>query len=546
MKNYILFIAAALFIICGKNSDNTPVSFYDFSVEESVKPVRPGIPGQQPFWNVYSKRFIYAPAFDISETEGVTLYKYEVTSQENGRTFEFTADKPWKPLSPVWKQVPPGKYELHVFGLDDEGTVMGDTLFVRSFLKSKPFNGPYHKPVYSYKESAIRSLKNLFNQRKVQMWLTEGKPDPEYPLWVHPSKVIGALIYGMGRYSALKPRPDDADMALKAAKTAGDFLLSLRMKKGTPAEYWTPSSWDGVDRGEHPVYMKQIMTHIPAFGARAFLDLYDITGNKKYYDAAVAIADTYVKLQKNSGTWPQLINTETGEAVTNHKLVPTYVIMLFDRLKKQYNVTKYEKARMFAFNFCLRNPMKTFNWQAQYEDTRPKATYKNMSRHEAVEMAALLFKNSKNNPQYLEMADELLRFAEDQFVIWEQDDPVVFALWFKKDSKWCGNTADGRKDWFIPCVMEQYIFYTPICGSTMRVIIAYLEGYKATGRKDYHAKAVSIANSITRAQEYHGGGEYPTHLRKTLPELNWLNNGVFTAVNLLKYADLLERVEYYY
>jgi len=137
-----------------------------------------------------------------------------------------------------------------------------------------------------------------------------------------------------------------------------------------------------------------------------------------------------------------------------------------------------------------------------------------------------------------------LRFAEDQFVVWHQNDPVLSYPWFAKDSKWNGTTLDSDCDWFIPCVLEQYNFYTPITRSSQLMILAYLKAYETTGVKIYHAKAVAIANAVTIAQEYHGGGEIPTHLRKKLPEENWVNNGVYPAITLIKYDKVLSENVY--
>jgi len=33
--------------------------------EEANTPIRPGLPGKQPFWNGYARKFMYAPAFDF-------------------------------------------------------------------------------------------------------------------------------------------------------------------------------------------------------------------------------------------------------------------------------------------------------------------------------------------------------------------------------------------------------------------------------------------------------------------------------------------------
>lgn len=95
--------------------------------QESAQPVRPGVPGEKPFWNDHAKRFIYSPAFDFDETEGASRYRFEIVSQKAKDSFSFEADKPWAPLSPVWAQVPVGAFEVVATALSDEGTTLGES-----------------------------------------------------------------------------------------------------------------------------------------------------------------------------------------------------------------------------------------------------------------------------------------------------------------------------------------------------------------------------------------------------------------------------------
>jgi len=56
----------------------------------------------------------------------------------------------------------------------------------------------------------------------------------------------------------------------------------------------------------------------------------------------------------------------------------------------------------------------------------------------------------------------------------------------------------------------------------------------------YLAKAVALANALTIAQRYWGGGEIPTHLRSVMPEPNWMTASLYTAISLMRNADLLD------
>ncbi|MBD3386170.1 hypothetical protein GF407_14770 [candidate division KSB1 bacterium] len=531
-----------LFCFCNQGRKSSAYSNADFAQQACrrvLEPVHRGIPGVRPFWNKHSVRFIYAPAFDFAEHPDATCYRFIICSKTDSSVAEFKAVQPWMPLTPVWNRLADDSLSLTVEALDAPDGKTIETVGRRDLIKSTPFAGINNKPAYPYRQSGFRTLKALLHEEKVQYWLKHGRPDPSYPLWCHPTKIMSALIIGMIHYAEYFPQAADRDQAVEIAAIVADFLLSMAQIPGSPLEYWPPSYWDGVPRENHPYFHGELMTNTPAIAAEMLLDFYDFSKNDAYFTAARRIADTYAKTQEAGGTWPQLVSFETGEAVKPHKLVPTMVIELYDRFLEQYLVADYQDSRQKAFNWIMQNPMQTFNWQAQFEDTRPRSRYKNLSREEPSEFARILLKSNDDHPEYIDMARELIRFAEDQFVVWESTDPVLGYPWFAEDSKWNGTTRPGGCDWFIPCTMEQYVFYTPIARSSQLMILTYLKAYKGTGEAIYHAKAVALANALTRAQEYHGGGLIPTHLRKNLPEANWINNAVYPAITLIEQADIL-------
>ncbi|MDH3251253.1 MAG: hypothetical protein OEM41_00600, partial [Ignavibacteria bacterium] len=344
----VFILAAPVCVPAGTDDRSAQQSRHTAEIEASVVPVHPGIPGSRPFWNRYAKRFIYAPAFDIAPVDHTALFRFAAVSDADGEEHVFEAEHPWVPLTPLWKELPPGRITLRV---TSEGTPTGTLVDERTFLKSTPFSGVIPPPAYDYAESGLRCLEALFRQPTFQTWLTHGRPDSTYPLWVHPTKLMGAVVAGMTAYAGLVNNPDTASQAITIARTAADFLLQMREPAGTPFEYWPPTYWDGVPRDIHPVYQKQLMTHYPAEGAMAFLDLYDVTKEERYMDAAVRIADTYVKTQLQEGTWPQLVDRKSGSAASTHRLIPTYVIRFFDRLRDSYGLLQYQESRQAAFTW---------------------------------------------------------------------------------------------------------------------------------------------------------------------------------------------------
>ncbi|MBO6161383.1 MAG: hypothetical protein J6O01_07885, partial [Bacteroidales bacterium] len=70
----------------------------------------------RPFWNVYSHRFLYAPAFPFEEVEGARSYRFTVVC-EDGAVLSFLAKSPQADLSPVWDRIPVGEVRVSVEGL---------------------------------------------------------------------------------------------------------------------------------------------------------------------------------------------------------------------------------------------------------------------------------------------------------------------------------------------------------------------------------------------------------------------------------------------
>ena len=528
----LCFFAAAGFAAMAQHGQEPDKSdLHKRAVAESLIPIRPGIPGKTPFWNEYSREFIYAPAFNFPKSASAASYRFTAVARDGVHSFE--ADVPWAPLSSIWAALPDGKVTLTVNALDERGGKVIGRAGTRTFYRSPVFNGPYRDPAVPYRESARLALASLFQKPVIQSWIRDGKPDPSYNLNCYPAKVMGATVLGMTLYSRLETQDEISEKALTAAKRAADFLMQLSEPSGAPLEYFPPTYWDGVDRGKHPVHTDRTMMPYPADAALAYLDLYDRTHDQKYFQAARRIADTYRKTQRADGVWPLLVKVKTGEAIGSNLLVPTLPIMLMDRLVNQYQLTEYQPVSERAFQWTMDNPVRKFNWDAQFEDVQPGEPYVNLAREQACDVAVRLLKNSPKDAKSIALAEELIHFAEDQFVVWEPPRPE----W--KEIVYLGcNPGGDMSPWITPVVLEQYRCYGPVARSMGIMITAWQEASRVTRNPLYLAKAKSLANSLTVAQQFWGGGEYPTWVRKTEGPI-WLNNTVHTARMVLNFAEAI-------
>ena len=509
------------------------------------RPVRQGGVGGQAYWNGRSALFMRPPAFGFAKVDGTVKYRY-VLEGDARDTYRFEADGPNESLAQVWEGLPVGMYRLEVLGIGKNGYVAG-TAGYRRFWKSAAFDpGACPKGVCGYAEAAAKYYDWLFAMRNTQCYLKDGKPDENYIYNSYPSKTDSAVVNAFVNYASL--RPDRRDEALTVARRAADHLISLMMPAGSPLEHF-PHTYrilspdrpfaandqqaDKIAR----MYRGQNMIVYPAFAGRAFVSLYKAIGERKYLDAAVRIAETYAKLQGEDGTWYLKINEADGKPVAPNRLFPLAVC---DFLEKLYAVTgrpRFREVSDRAFAYVERGPLADWNWEAQFEDVEPSRRYRNLTVHTPVATALHLLSRYPGDAKRLAQARELVRFAEDQFVVWKPP--------FRADGTG-PLTADTPMiqygTWYgVPGVCEQYDWYLPIDSAAAKMIRGFLALHKAEGRADDLAKAKALGDAVTVMQEKHGqGGAIPTHWvdwevgRKRAP---WINCGIGTANTLKALGD---------
>lgn len=521
-----LYLAISLFLLsCLTTPGDEKIvmpsknQLHDQAVEESLSPVHPGNPGKHPFWNTYAQRFIYAPAFDFAKVENADQYQFIAETSISNEKYTFYSKYPWDNLSPIWRDIPVGKVSLSILALQGQNVL--DTVGTRLFHKASPYQGPYRDPEIDYKSSVYQLVNYLYNASYIQHWLETGHPDPGYGLYGYPSKMFSAVIQGMLLYVKLEKNEERKKNAIQIAQIVADYLIDISQRAGNPMEYFPPTYTgpiyaDMVDEYRGESLADRIMLIYPATVGQAYLDLYDFTSEEVYLDAAIRIADTYQHLQLENGSWYLLMYIENGDPVASNYVVPTGMISFLDRLKTKHQIDEYVSCRNRALAFIEENLVRDFNWEGQFEDQKPSERYKNLSKGQACSYARYLLNQESDNPEKLKLAEELIRFAEDQFVIWDNRNTI---------DSW-GITSDK---WLTPCVLEQYNFYTPVNASSANMIDVFKLAYDRTGNVLYLAKAVDLANTIADVQNRETG-HYPTYLvSDLLGQEGWINCMVYTA-----------------
>lgn len=213
-----------------------------------------------------------------------------------------------------------------------------------------------------------------------QVW----KPGPEDPRGLGGDQISMALSSWNLLYGYL------ADSRVRDNMTyMADYWLAHGMSRKNDAWANLPYPYNmelhsGVYDGDMRAGKGFLQPDKAASFASELVKLYKMTGQRKYLDAAVAIADTLAaKVQPgdaNTSPWPFRVHAKTGEI---HKVVKngktsvagytsnyTGALMLFDDLIAlgQSNRAKYAQARDTVALWLQSYPMKTNKWGPFFED----------------------------------------------------------------------------------------------------------------------------------------------------------------------------------
>ncbi len=491
-----------------------------------------GGPGR-PFWNVSSFQFMYVPSFQFNPLPHCNRYKYSATSAD-GVTRSFEANNACALLTPIWKDIPEGIVSLKVYSLDANGNEE-HLIGARTFYRMSPFTADYPPAARPYKESAKMAYDYAMSSSIVRHWLEHGTPDPTYIHNLYPSKMVGAIIRAMIKYTEYYP--EKTDEAMTIAKNAADYLIAHSVGEGSPLA-GMPLTYQ-IDFREDPENQNNlvakdlidtIMMIYPVDAGLAYIALADNTGEKKYFDEALKIGKYYRENVLPNGSWYLVVSIGEGKPVQQNYCSPLNDVSSF--LLSLYDHTGDEVWKTLADNgikYSIEKQLATYNWENQFEDTDVSANYSGLTHWGANALARYYAEQYPDSPEHIAIAEELVRFTEDQFIMWKTHAP------------WTPNGYNSA-EYTAPAALEQYFWHVPICASASDFMYTFMTMYRVTKKELYVAKARALADSITRVQSE--SGFIPTHwmddsFRKN-PENNfWINCLFHSANSLSDFADFL-------
>ena len=511
------------------------LTVFVFVVEGEMDEVRPGDPTKGvPFWNASSASFMYPPAFDFIDLqpsmappgEHGQMAKYRFTlycADRQVRTFE--AAKPWMSLKPVWADVPVGPVTLICEGINPNGATIG-LAGMRSFWRTAPFRMDLVRPPAkrNYREAQKLAIDYVFRAQEVTSLVErKGVPRNDLGLNGYPSKTFSSLIRLMAR--SADSMPERRADALEIARLSAEWLLKNSQKWDKPLAYWPETYASDTNQVCWcPDFRDRIMLIYPAEVGQAYLLMAKATGEARWREAAVRIAETYVKVRRPDGTWPLLLEIATGRELCPNTLVPDGLMAFFEEL---YQLTGEKRWRVLSdacYEWFETGPCRDWDWEGQFEDTRPRPErYGNLTHHNALNLMLHIIHRYPGDPVKLALARDLIRFAEDQFVHWERPClPDGRCLRFQGPRYWRGTPPV----WHVPGVTEQFDCYVPVDSSAAKLIIAFMTIGKASGNPLDFAKARVLGDKLVNMQR--DDGRIPTFWQGQDGSF-WLNCQIYDA-----------------
>lgn len=215
----------------------------------------------------------------------------------------------------------------------------------------------------------------------------------------------------------------------------------------------------------------------------AYLKFYEATGDIKYLGAAIDCADALAKhVRKEANTikspWPFRVNARTGVVISEYCSNVIEPIRLFDeliRIQKRIDLEEkkagdYKNARDTAWEWLYgtTGPMKTYVWNAYFEDVQNDPERANRNQLTPLETARYLLKHPELDPDVNESVPALVHWVASAF---------------------------GTKG--MEAIKEQTWCYEPMASHTARYASICALWYERTGNTSYKERAYRFFNFAT-------------------------------------------------
>ncbi|MBI5589109.1 MAG: hypothetical protein HY881_01365 [Deltaproteobacteria bacterium] len=446
-------------------------------------------------WNAYSSRFVVAPRLEWECSADVGHYRVRIADRAAVIADRVVKEPLWD-LGDIWEQLPYGGIDLLIEAFDHDGHEM--TSRHRQFRKSPgcdvkkqvplDWRDAIHRNIAYLVEPAQDGMEEYEKELPRFCWRsTENSVSRKRGNFAFPALHNPSFIFAFLNYAELFPSALNAAEAKKQARGYGDWLLKHRHPEKYVCSLFPFST---IGNGKYKGGCED--TAITLFrGARvgdAMLALYRTFKDEKYLNYARHLGTVFARLQKDDGSWPYRVDPETGEVKEEYTSSAIAPARFLEDLDRTLSTGQFTTVVTKAVDWTLKNPVRTFLWQGQYEDVTKYPPFQNLENWDVNETIRYLSFHAPNNPAYLGIAGKLNAFIEDQFVIWAEEDGFVKCP--------------------TPSVLEQYACYQPMEVHTGNWLFSLLALYERSRDASFLDRAIAAGNAIVRGQ--YGNGAFST------------------------------------
>jgi hypothetical protein len=495
------------------------------------------VPLVQTGWNIFATRFVDPPAWTWKPVAGAAAYVVQYALATDRAAHTVRLDQPAYDMAKDWASLNPGCIDMIAWAVDAQDRAL-TVAWRKRFWKTRGFDRIHQEPL-DYKASLDANLAYLVAPARdaVQEYekglprscwsstedsITGTRRFLAFPALHHTSFIFAYLAYA----KEFPDSPHSAE-AIHQAKQYGEWLLNNRL----PAD-WACAlfPFSTIQNGRHEglVEGRNITLFRAARVGEAMLQLFERFKDERCLAYARHLGDAYVRMQRPDGSWPYRVDPKDGKVVEEYTSNAVTPARLLGRLERIEPNPAYRAAREKAARWVLENPVRNKRWQGMYEDISAIAAYRNLQHWDSDEMIRYLVHYRANDSSYVSTAEQLNRFTEDQFVVWQEGDPSI--------ADWCPAHT----------VLEQYSCYRPMECHTGHWLISLLALHRATGNQTYLDKAIAAGNAIVRGQDPRTGAYstwgFDPRFGRSLLTLDWPGCNAVAVEGLMHLTTYLKSV----
>ncbi len=149
---------------------------------------------------------------------------------------------------------------------------------------------------------------------------------------------------------------------------------------------------------------------------RAYLDFFEVTGEKKYLEIGSRCAEVLAqKVRPGDEThspWPFRVNVRDGSPIEEYTSHWIPAIRLFDELSR-LGVGGYQSIRDMVWNWIEKYPLKNNIWKGHFEDIRLDPENENRDQVSSLETARYILQNTDQFSAWQGLAKGLIDWVKD-------------------------------------------------------------------------------------------------------------------------------------